>query len=149
MGLDYGLRRIGLAISDRTGTIATSYGKVHGGKNAVLDVCNLIRQENIQRLVIGLPIHMNGEHGDKADLVKEFGWAIQGVLPELEILFEDERLTTISAQRILLEGDLRRSKRKGLIDALSATIILQKHLDRMERERDSKKDRLTYPLHKG
>ena len=145
MGLDFGLRRIGLAISDRTGTIASAYGKVHGGKNAVLDVCKVIKAEEVQRLVIGLPLHMSGDHGDKAALAEEFGRSVQKLLPDLEILFEDERLTTVSAQRILLEGDLSRNKRKGVIDALAATIILQKHLDRMERE--SKK--LTNSLEKG
>lgn len=146
MGLDFGLRRIGLAISDRTGTIASAYGKVHGGKYAVMDVCKVIQAEEVRRLVIGLPIHMNGEHGDKAVLVEEFGRSIQEHLPDLEILFEDERLTTVSAQRILLEGDLSRNKRKGVIDALAATIILQKHLDRMERE---SKKQLTNSLKKG
>ena len=132
LGIDYGMKRIGLAISDPSNTIARSYGLVINGKKAVEQIREIVAQEGITHLVFGLPLHMSGDKGDKALLVEEFAEKVRLAVGEVEVLFEDERLTTVTAQRVLIEGDVRRSKRKEKIDALAASLILQKYLDRIK-----------------
>ncbi len=131
IGLDYGQKRIGIAISDLSNTIASTYTVLINNKNLINELQNIVIKEKITHIVIGLPLHMNGDKGDKAKLVEEFGNSIKSNL-ELEIIYEDERLTTVSAERILIEGSVRRNKRKSKIDALAATFILQKHLDKQK-----------------
>lgn len=132
LGIDYGMKRIGLAISDPSNTIARSYGLVINGKKAVEQIREIVEREGITHLVFGLPLHMSGDKGDKALLVEEFAEKVRLAVGEVEVLFEDERLTTVTAQRVLIEGDVRRSKRKEKIDALAASLILQKYLDRIK-----------------
>lgn len=129
LGIDLGGRRIGLALSDRTNTIAGSLGYVSPRK-ALEEILRLVEQEAITHIVIGLPLHMNGDKGEGAIKAEEFGESLGALLPETAILFEDERLTTVTAQRVLIEGDLSRKRRKEKVDALAAALILQKHLDR-------------------
>ncbi|MDD2370625.1 MAG: Holliday junction resolvase RuvX [Firmicutes bacterium] len=131
LGLDYGQKRIGLAISDLSNTIATTYDLLINNKSLDEKLMSIIAKEKITHIVIGLPLHMNGDKGDKALLVEAFGAAIEKNF-NIEIIYEDERLTTVSAQRILIDGDVRRDKRKGKIDALAATFILQKYLDKQK-----------------
>lgn len=132
LGVDYGLRRIGIAISDRTNTIASSYRMVYNKKNVVEEIASILEKDKITHLVVGLPLHMNGDKGEKALAAEAFGLEIQELYPSVELVFEDERLTTVTAQRILIEGDLSRKKRKDKVDALAATLILQKYLDRIK-----------------
>lgn len=131
LGLDYGQKRIGLAISDLTNTIATTYDLLINNKNLDEKLMSIITKEKITHIVIGLPLHMNGDKGDKAKFVEEFGAKIKNKF-DVEVIYEDERLTTVSAQRILIAGDVRRNKRKEKIDALAATFILQKYLDKQK-----------------
>ena len=131
LGIDYGEKRIGLAVSDLTNTIATSYKYIINNKNKLANLNNIVKELSISHIVIGLPLLLNGQKGEKAVIVEEFAKNLANELgANIEIIFEDERLTTVSAERILLEGDVSRKKRKGKIDALAATLILQKHLDR-------------------
>ncbi len=131
LGIDYGEKRIGLAVSDLTNTIATSYKYIINNKSKLANLNNIVKELNISHIVIGLPLLLNGQKGGKAVIVEEFAKNLANeVGANIEIIFEDERLTTVSAERILLEGDVSRKKRKGKIDALAATLILQKHLDR-------------------
>ncbi len=131
LGIDYGEKRIGLAVSDLTNTIATSYKYIINNKSKLANLNNIVKELNISHIVIGLPLLLNGQKGEKAVIVEEFAKNLANELgANIEIIFEDERLTTVSAERILLEGDVSRKKRKGKIDALAATLILQKHLDR-------------------
>lgn len=131
LGLDYGQKRIGLAISDLSNTIATTYKVLINNKSLMDNLKEIVQNEKITHVVIGLPLHMNGDKGDKALLAEALGDEIKNFL-NVEILYEDERLTTVSAQRILIAGDVRRDKRKGKIDALAATFILQKYLDKQK-----------------
>ena len=131
LGIDYGEKRIGLAVSDLTNTIATSYKYIINNKSKLANLNNIVKELNISHIVIGLPLLLNGQKGEKAVIVEEFAKNLANELgANIEIIFEDERLTTVSAERILLEGDVSRKKRKGKIDALAATLILQKYLDR-------------------
>jgi len=131
LGLDYGQKRIGLAISDLSNTIATTYNVLINNKSLMDNLKEIVQNEKITHIVIGLPLHMNGDKGDKALMAEALGDEIKKFL-DVEILYEDERLTTVSAQRILIAGDVRRDKRKGKIDALAATFILQKYLDKQK-----------------
>ena len=131
LGLDYGQKRIGLAISDLSNTIATTYKVLINNKSLMDNLKEIVQNEKITHIVIGLPLHMNGDKGDKALMAEALGDDLKKFL-NVEILYEDERLTTVSAQRILIAGDVRRDKRKGKIDALAATFILQKYLDKQK-----------------
>lgn len=129
LGLDYGQKRIGLAISDLSNTIATTYDVLANNRSFMDNLLKVVENEKITHIVIGLPLHMNGDKGEKALQAEALGEEIKKSI-DVEILYEDERLTTVSAERILIEGDVRRDKRKKKIDSLAATFILQKNLDR-------------------
>ena len=131
LALDYGQKRIGVAISDLSNTIATTHGILINNKNLLENINKIVLAEKITHIVIGLPLHMNGEKGDKALMAEALGDSIKSSI-NVEIIYEDERLTTVSAQRILIAGDVRREKRKDKIDALAATFFLQKYLDKQK-----------------
>lgn len=133
LGIDYGERRIGLALSDATNIIASSYNFIINNNNQkkYKAIKNIVESHNITHIVIGLPLCLSGQKGEKALKVEEFSAELGDFLEnEVEIILEDERLTTVSAERILIQGDLSRKKRKEKIDALAATFILQKYLDK-------------------
>jgi putative holliday junction resolvase len=131
LALDYGQKRIGVAISDLSNTIATTHSVLINNKSLLEKIKEIVLAEKITHIVIGLPLHMNGEKGDKALMAESLGDSIKSFI-DVEIIYEDERLTTVSAQRILIAGDVRRDKRKGKIDALAATFFLQKYLDKQK-----------------
>jgi len=131
LALDYGQKRIGVAISDLSNTIATTHSVLINNKSLLENIKNIVIAEKITHIVIGLPLHMSGEKGDKALMAESLGENIKSFI-DVEIVYEDERLTTVSAQRILIAGDVRRDKRKSKIDALAATFFLQKYLDKQK-----------------
>ena len=128
--IDYGLKRLGVAISDENKIIATSLGVVTAGKNSletIQSLLTLLKPYQLERIVIGYPIHMNGKIGFLADEVKHFLSLLQPhVLCELTLF--DERLSSVQAERSLKEGGMRRKKRAQVIDAVSAVILLQCYL---------------------
>ena len=131
LGLDLGTKTIGLAISDKTGLIASSYKVLHHDDNpnsCLDDLLNIIKKEQIEALVLGLPKNMNNTLGDRAKATLKFKEFLESNL-NIPIYLEDERLTTKSAEAILIKGDTSRKKRKKVIDKVAATIILQSFLD--------------------
>ena len=131
LGIDYGERRIGLALSDSTNMIASSYSNIFNNQKKYQAIKDMVESHKITHIVIGLPLLLNGQKGEKALMVEEFSEELRSFLENrVEIILEDERLTTVSAERILIQGDLSRKKRKEKIDALAATLILQKYLDK-------------------
>lgn len=131
LGIDYGERRIGLALSDNTNMIASSYSNIFNNQKKYQAIKNMVKSHMITHIVIGLPLLLNGQKGKKALKVEEFSEELRSFLENrVEIILEDERLTTVSAERILIQGDLSRKKRKEKIDALAASLILQKYLDK-------------------
>lgn len=135
LGIDYGERRIGLAISDLSNTIASSLAYLSNSKNIYEEIKEVVTKYNITHIIIGMPLLLNGDKGDKSSIVEDFSSKLESQLKNqelngIEIIFEDERLTTVSAERILIEGDVRRKKRKTKVDSLAASLILQKFLDR-------------------
>jgi putative Holliday junction resolvase len=130
LGLDFGTRRVGAAVSDPRRQIATPL-EVHERRDPLQDARHyqrLVREHEIDRIVIGLPLHTGGREGTSAGLARRFGDWLAGVTG-LPILFYDERYTTSDAEDALIAAGLKRSRRKGLRDMLAAQILLQSYLD--------------------
>ena len=132
LGLDLGTRTLGVSISDPLGIIASGVEtfrfKDSDFDSAVEYVVKTVQEKNVSEIVIGLPKHMNGDLGDKAQLVMEFSKKIQEKI-DIKIVQMDERWTTKVAERRLLDADLSRKKRKTVIDKMAAVEILQNYLD--------------------
>ena len=132
LGLDLGTKTIGLAISDKTALIATSYKVLHHDNNpesCLGELKSIIESFNIEALVLGLPKNMTNTLGERAEATLKFKEFLESNL-NIPIYLEDERLTTKSAESLLLEGNTSRKKRKKVIDKVAATIILQSFLDK-------------------
>ena len=133
LGVDFGEARTGLAVSDRSRLLASGIGNIPGGgleKSAELIVAAAAEQQAVA-VVIGLPVNMNGTEGPRAERCRRLAEMIAERNPALAIALLDERMTTMAASRFLNETDTRGKKRKGVIDTLSAQIILQNALDRL------------------
>lgn len=130
MGLDVGERRIGVALSDPLGSFALPHTTVtvEGRKRDVLRLAAIARDHEVSALVVGLPLHMHGEEGEAAGKARRLGNALGAALG-LEVTYWDERLTTVQAERTLIDGGMRRRDRKGVIDQVAAVLILQAYLD--------------------
>ena len=129
LALDVGEKRIGVAVSDPLGLTAQGVETIftQGWSNDRARVKQLANQYQTDRLLIGLPKSMSGEIGPQAQRVQEF--AARLVEDGLKVSYWDERLTTVSAHRALIEGDLSRRKRKQVVDKVAAVYILQGFLD--------------------
>lgn len=129
LGIDFGDRRFGLALSDPTRTICRPFEVVEGEKNVLARVAALIGEEGIDQIVVGLPKNMDGSIGPKARTVLAFVERLEGAVPvPVETL--DERLTTVEAERSLAASGLSRDARKRRVDAVAAQILLQSWLAR-------------------
>ena len=130
MGLDVGARRIGIALSDETGTIAQGKG-VYRRRTPDEDVGYLAekaREWGVGRIVVGLPLNMDGTEGEEARRAREFAAALEEAVG-IPVELWDERWTTAEAERVLVEADLSRRKRREVRDELAAVLILQSWLD--------------------
>ena len=134
IGLDVGTVRIGIATSDPLGIIASSY-EVYKRRNLYLDakyLSMLAEKLDSDTFVIGLPLKMDGSEGESARMVKELAGALEKETKS-KIVFQDERLSTVSAEKILIETNMRREKRKNVVDQVAATIILQNYLKKKKK----------------
>jgi putative Holliday junction resolvase len=136
LGVDYGERRIGFAVSDPLECMALplSIVTVEGDRQTIEAIRRVAAEVGAERIVIGLPLNMNGSSGPMAQKVSTFALALQ-VAIGLPVVTADERLSTALVERSLLEGDMSRQKRKGLRDKLAAQVILQGYLDLEEHKR--------------
>ena len=132
IGLDLGTRTCGIALSDPMGIIASGYENYRFKENDFEDALNHIKdicqKMSIEKIVIGFPKHMNGDLGEKCELVLSFKKRLEEET-KLEVITVDERWTTVIATKRLLEADLSRKKRKEVIDKMAAVVILQSYLD--------------------
>lgn len=132
IALDVGDVRIGVAVSDLLGITANpreTYVRKKGDTNAdIAYFCEYAKREDADAFVLGLPKNMDGTEGDRAVVTRQFGDMLEET-SGLPVLYQDERLTTVSAERMLIDADVRREKRKKVIDKVAATIILQSYLD--------------------
>ncbi|MBR2350094.1 MAG: Holliday junction resolvase RuvX [Clostridia bacterium] len=133
LALDVGDVRIGLATSDIMGIIASGY-ETYTRKSLAQDyayIADFCKKNSVDTLVIGLPVNMDGTEGPRVEVTREFANGLQEYVEGIKIVYQDERLTTVQAERMLIQGGVRREKRKKVIDKVAATIILQAYLDRI------------------
>lgn len=133
LGLDLGTRTLGVAISDITKTIATTCQTIHfedsDYDSAINKLASIIESEPIEKIVLGLPKNMNNSMGERALTTLEFKKKLEDTF-KIEVVMQDERLTTKEASGYMIEADMSRKKRKKKIDSLAANIILQSYLDK-------------------
>ena len=134
LSVDFGDARTGLAVSDVTRFLASGIGTISvGGIVKTADrTAEIAREQGVTAVVVGLPVNMDGTQGFRAERCREFAELLAERLPGVPIAMMDERMTTMVASRYLNETGTRGKKRKGVIDTLSAEIILQNTLDRLK-----------------
>ncbi|MDF3129830.1 Holliday junction resolvase RuvX [Kiritimatiellaeota bacterium B1221] len=131
LGIDYGEVRIGLALSDMMRMVATPLETVEGKsqKLATRRIRGILEEKKIQTVVVGLPLHMNGDFGDLAQAATDFGEKLKAQVPGLEIVMWDERMSSAEAERGMRLSNTKAKRKKELRDQLAAQIILQSWLD--------------------
>ncbi|MBM4155023.1 MAG: Holliday junction resolvase RuvX [Lentisphaerae bacterium] len=130
LGLDPGTKRVGVALSDPTLLIASPHTVLEAEPRSRLAAAlkALCREKEVDRIVVGLPLRMDGDEGPAAEKARAFAaWA--GEALGLPVEFWDERLSTVTAQNALIEGGARREKRREVVDMIAAQIVLQHYLD--------------------
>lgn len=135
LGIDFGEARTGLAISDASRMLASGVGNIKGGglERSVEAIAEVVQTERISGIVLGLPVNMNGTEGPRAARIRQFASMLEEKMPDIPVALMDERMTTMAASRFLNETNTRGQRRKGVIDTLSAEIILQNALDKLRR----------------
>ena len=129
LGLDPGERRIGVALSDPIGIIASPHSVLdHRTGDVLAEIRAICREFEVETIVVGLPTMLSGREGTAAEKARFFGNRV-GEATGCEIVFFDERFTTVQAESALLEGGVRRRKRKEKIDMVAAAVMLQSYLD--------------------
>ncbi len=131
LGVDYGKKRIGLALSDIMGILAQPFDVIDskGLKNNIDHILKIVEEKEISCVVVGKPVNMNASEGEMTKFVMEFVEELKR-LTDIKVEMIDERLTTAQAERVLIEeANISREKRKGIKDKLAATFILQTYLD--------------------
>jgi len=133
MALDVGDKRIGIAVSDPLKITAQSLETLNRTnlKQDIAYICGLLDKLEISELVVGFPKNMNGTVGPQAEKVQDFINELLKV-KNIKVVYVDERLSTVTAEKTLIAGDVSRRKRKTVVDKLAATVILQTYLDRLK-----------------
>ena len=130
LGLDLGEKRVGVAVTDEMGMLATPLLTLEyvGKKKFVVDLSKLIAEYNVEKIIVGLPKTLKGEMGPAAQKISaQVGWFKTQV--QIPWIFWDERLTSAEVERVLIDADVSREKRKDIRDRLAAQRILQNYLD--------------------
>lgn len=136
LGLDVGDRTVGISLSDPLGITAqgiTTLERV-GIRKDTSKILQMIEENDVGEVVVGLPLSMNGSESEQTKKVREFASMLTNKLvstghKDVKVVWQDERLTTVQAEKILIEGDVRRKDRKKVIDKQAAVLILQTYLD--------------------
>jgi putative Holliday junction resolvase len=134
LGVDLGSKRIGLALSDPTRTVASPFSVLRRGKDHAADhaaILNVAREEGVNTIVVGLPLSLSGRDGPAAKATRAEVEALRAVAEpaDLSVVLHDERLTTVSAERSLNEARVKRDDRREVVDKVAAAIMLQSWLD--------------------
>ncbi|MDD6272072.1 MAG: Holliday junction resolvase RuvX [bacterium] len=134
LGLDYGSRTLGLSISDRTSTIATSLEvlRYNNIEDLLIQLDSIVYTKKVDAFVIGNPLNLDGSASKRTEETLELKKIIEDRYKK-EVFMQDERLSTVEAERMLISNDTKRKNRKKVIDKIAATIILQGFLDRSKR----------------
>ena len=135
LGIDFGSKRVGISISDKTNILARSYDVLSFSSDEDLlnKIKKIVLKEDITHIVMGLPKNMNNTIGDSAKRVLDFEEMLKSNLNQ-EIILYDERLSTKEATNMLVDFDISRKKRKKIVDKVAATIILQNYLDKRSKD---------------
>ena len=128
LGMDVGDRRIGLALSDPTGMLASPFGFVERGPSDLADIMLIAEENEVVEIVVGLPLSLSGDSGVQAGKVRGFIMELR-LQTDLPIKTVDERLSTVQAQDMLRQSGRRGRRDKGGLDAAAAAVILQAYLD--------------------
>ena len=130
LGIDYGDVRTGIAVSDESAFIATPLKthKVKSMRETIDYVASVAKEYNVEKIVVGLPLNMDGSEGVRCQKTRAFGKVLQRVCG-IEVLYVDERLTSAEAEEILKEGKVNLRKNKELVDSMAARLILQSYFD--------------------
>jgi len=137
LALDVGDKRIGVAISDPTGTLAIGLATIERKSKNSSDVFDklreIVKEQSIGEIIVGIPFEIDGSEGTQAKKVREFANLIEDTF-DLPVREWDERLTSVQAERVLIAADMRREKRKRHVDRIAAVLILQGYLDNLQRK---------------
>lgn len=131
LGLDVGSKTIGVAVSDLMGWTAQGVTTI-SRRDYVSDlkeIGRLLREYEVEKILVGLPLRMDGTEGDQAARIQKFVDQLKEHVPAMPVILWDERCSTVAAERTLLEADLSRAKRKKVINQMAAVFILQGYLD--------------------
>jgi len=128
MGIDYGTRRIGVALSDPLHITAQGHAVLDAGGDVAGAIATIAKEQDVERIVVGLPLSLSGYEGPSAAGARDLASRIAEATG-LPVDLSDERFTSATAERALLEGNVRRRKRKQVIDQVAAAVILQHYLD--------------------
>lgn len=142
LGLDYGSKTVGVAISDTLGWTAQSVETItrkseNKLRQTLARIEELAKLYEADRIVLGYPKHMNNDEGERCARTEEFKEMLERRLG-LPVILQDERMSTVSAERILMEGNVRRENRKEYVDKMAAAFILQTYLDRIKYEQENR-----------
>ena len=133
LGIDLGSKTIGLAISDTTLTIASTYKTIffknEDYNSTIEEIMNIIKEYNITKIILGLPKNMNNTLGERAEITLKYKELLEKNT-DIPIVMFDERLTSVISNNILIEADMSRKKRKKKVDSIAAQIILQDYLNK-------------------
>ena len=131
MSLDVGTRTIGIAVSDLMGMIANGVETIRrtSEEKDYERIAQLIKEHEVETLVVGYPKNMNGTIGERAQACEAMAHKLEDMFPEVKVVLWDERLSTVAAEKVLVDADMRRNKRKKIIDMMAAVVILQNYLD--------------------
>lgn len=133
LGLDLGSKTLGVALSDTTNTIASSlktiFFKEDDYNSLIEPIRELVNEYNISKIVLGLPKNMNNTLGPRAEISYSFKKLLEDNF-NIEVILEDERLTTVISNNIMIKADMSRKKRKKKVNSIAASLILQSYLDR-------------------
>ncbi len=133
LGIDLGSKTVGLAMSDPTNTIASSYKTIffenENYESTIKEIKDIVEEYNIKKIVLGLPKNMNNTLGERAIITTKYKKLLEDNL-NIEVDFYDERLTSVISNSLLIEADMSRKKRKKKVDKIAAQIILQDYLNK-------------------
>ena len=131
MSLDVGTRTIGIAVSDLLGMIANGVETIKRTteERDFARIGELIKVHEVDTLVVGYPKNMNGTIGERAQACETMAHKLKEMFPACKVVLWDERLSTVAAEKVLVDADMRRKKRKQVIDMMAAVVILQNYLD--------------------
>ena len=141
LGLDLGAKTLGVSVSDATETVASGIATLRFSENkpeeCLEDLRKIINEYGVKLIVLGLPKNMNNSLGFAAKRSEDFKTLLENNF-NIEVCFQDERLTSVTANNVLLQADVSRKKRKAKVDTIAAIIILQNYLDIRKGKKDGK-----------